>query len=97
MPKKRAEATGATLRRRAGEAASASVRRASDVARRAQAWARDRKREPIPVSTMPPTPGSEAATTPSLIDTVEETVRRHPIETLLGAAVAGYVLGRILR
>jgi hypothetical protein len=46
---------------------------------------------------MPATDAAAGAAAPSLIDTVEETVRRHPIETLLGAALAGYLLGRILR
>jgi hypothetical protein len=97
MPKKKPDSTGSTLRRRAGVAASAGVRRAGDAARRARAWARERAPEPIPVSTMPATDAAAGAAAPSLIDTVEETVRRHPIETLLGAALAGYLLGRILR
>lgn len=71
-----------TLRRRAGEAASA--------------WARDRVPEPIPVSTIPATPPARSSDEPGLLETVEDTILDRPIECLLGAAVVGYVVGRLL-
>jgi len=85
-----------TLRRRAGEAASAGVRRATGAARKARDWARDRVPEPIPVSTIPATPPARSAGEPGLLETVEDTILDRPIETLLGAALAGYLLGRWL-
>lgn len=85
-----------TLRRRAGEAASAGVHRATVAARKASAWARDRVPEPIPVSTIPATPPSRPSDEPGLLETVEDTILDRPIECLLGAALAGYVVGRLL-
>ena len=89
------KADGPTFRRRAGERASAGVRRAATAVQRARAWARERAPEPIPVSTFRSTP-TESSESSDWVASVQETVRRHPLESLLGAVLAGYLVGRLL-
>lgn len=106
MTKKKTPAS-TTLRRRAGErasagvrfagkSASAGVRRAASAVKRARAWNAAREREVIPVSTIPPAPPPGSEEPASALDELRDAVKEHPIACLLGAVLGGYVLGRLL-
>ncbi|HUG02689.1 MAG TPA: hypothetical protein VML95_12545 [Longimicrobiales bacterium] len=94
--RRRAGETAAAGARRAGETASAGVRRAASAVRRARAWRGARKRETIPVSSIPPVPAPETRDSAGALESLEETVREHPVGALAAATFAGYVLGRLL-
>lgn len=95
-PRRRASDVATSGVRRAGARASAGMRRAAAAVKRARTWSSGRERETIPVSTIPPLPPAAGEESADPLVELEEAVKRHPVGSLAAAALAGYVVGRLL-